>query len=154
MSTVRVERTIPAPIEDVFAVLSDHAGYTGFRGITEAELLERGSPEPNGLGALRRIKSPLFEFEEEITHFEAPTRFDYLIRKVNIPLEHDGGSLSFEERDGGTHVDWVSSWKIAVPVVGGALGPLSVVLIRAAFKEMLRGTEKRVASGEPAPARR
>ena len=86
MATVNVERTIPAPIEAVFDVISDHAGYSRFPGIQSSELVREGEAEPNGLGALRRIRSRPLRFEEEITRFERPSRMDYLIVDVNAPI--------------------------------------------------------------------
>ena len=55
MSSVHVTRSIPAPPEAVFDLLTDHADYDRFRGIGGSELLGEGDPPPNGVGALRRI---------------------------------------------------------------------------------------------------
>jgi len=112
MRTVRVERTIAAPRERVFEVLSDHANYDRFRGIREAILLRKGEPPPNGLGALRRVLIGPLKFEEEITLYEEPARFDYLIVQINVPFDHQGGTIRLSEADGGTRAEWTSTFRI------------------------------------------
>ena len=41
MGSVHVTRTIPAPTEDVFDLLADHANYDRFRAIDGSKLLRR-----------------------------------------------------------------------------------------------------------------
>ena len=71
---------------------------TGSVPINGSELLREGEPPPNGVGALRRVKVRPLSFEEEITAYERPTRLDYLIVKLNVPLEHDGGAITLDTR--------------------------------------------------------
>ena len=60
---------------------------------------------------------------EEITAFERPTRMDYLIRKVNLPLEHDGGTIdALPGRRPGPGCSGARPSPSPVPVVGGAMG--------------------------------
>jgi len=120
MRTIRVERTVDAPIEAVFEVLADHANYDRFGGIRRAELIRPGAKDRNGVGALRRITIGPLSFEEEITAYEPPTRLDYLIVKLNAPYDHKGGSVRLESSDGAaTHAVWTSEYEIPVPLVGG-----------------------------------
>ena len=115
MRTVRVQRTIAAPRERVFEVLSDHANYDRFRGIRDSVLLRKGDPPPNGLGALRRVLiGPLkaLKMEEEVTLYEEPSRFDYLIVQINVPFDHQGGSIRLTEVEGGTRAEWLSTFRV------------------------------------------
>jgi uncharacterized protein YndB with AHSA1/START domain len=146
MPTVRVERTIEAPIEDVFDLLTDHANYDRFPGITDSELVREGSPERNGLGALRRIAAGPIRFEEEITAFERPRRMDYLIREVNLPLEHEGGTIVLEESDEGTRAAWTSTFRITITGVGAVFAAAGALVIRRSFARILRDTERRLAA--------
>ena len=117
MRSVRVERTLDAPIEAVFDVLADHANYDRFGSIRRSELVSEGEREPNGVGAVRRIWIGPLTFDEAITAFDRPARLDYLIVKLNVPFRHQGGSMRLEPRDGGTHVVWTSEF--SVPLTGG-----------------------------------
>lgn len=146
MQTITVQRTIPAPIEKVFDVLADHANYKSFPGVKDSVLVKEGKGDRNGLGAVRRIQAGGITFEEEITAYERPQRFDYLIIKCSAPLEHQGGSLRFERVGDATRVTWTSTLRIKVPVVGGLLTKLAAGKLGAAFGSMLKETERRLAA--------
>ena len=137
MARIDLDKSLTAPIDEVFELLTDHASYTRFRGFKTAELLREGTPDRNGVGALRRLVAGPLSFTEEITAFERPTRMDYVIREVNIPLEHDGGSIVLLQDGAGTRVHWTSVFTMPVPVVGGATGAGLAVAIRRGFVRLL-----------------
>ena len=142
MARIDLDKTLAAPPDEVFELLSDHAGYTRFRGFNTAELMREGTGDPNGVGALRALAVWPLRFEEEITAFERPTRMDYVIRKVNIPLDHDGGTIALSPAGSGTRVLWRSTFTVPVPVVGGALGAILAVLIRRGFVRLLDDVDR------------
>jgi uncharacterized protein YndB with AHSA1/START domain len=144
--TVRVEKTIEAPVEQVFDLLTDHANYKRFRGIRDSELLREGEPAPNGVGALRRVDVGRLRFEEEITHYESPLRMDYLIRKINAPLEHEGGSIRLQPTDGGTRAVWTSTFEVSTRGVGGLLTGVAATSIRRGFMRVLDDTDRMLTS--------
>ena len=146
MAQIDLDKTLAAPIDEVFELLSDHAGYTRFRGFTTAELVREGEGERNGVGALRRLAPGPLRFEEEITAFERPTRMDYVIRKVNVPLDHEGGSIRLEPAGVGTRVLWRSSFTMPTPLVGGPAAALFAVATRRGFVRLLEDIER--AAGE------
>ena len=151
MARIALEKTLDAPIDEVFELLSDHAGYTRFRGFSRAEMVREGDPDSNGLGAVRRLSASGLTFDEEITAFERPTRMDYLIRKVNVPLRHDGGSIRLTPAGERTHVDWRSSFTMAIPLVGGAAAALFAVGIRRGFVRLLDDIERVAGARAQAP---
>lgn len=142
MAEIRVEKRVEAPIEEVFQRLTDHANYVDFRGITDSKLTREGETARNGLGARRSIASGPIRFEEEITAFERPTRMDYLIREVNAPIEHEGGTITLEPDAGGTRVLWVSTFSVPIRVIGPALGALMAATIKLGFISVLRDVER------------
>ncbi len=144
MARIDLDKTVAGPIDEVFEALSDHAGYTRFRGFSTAELVREGTEERNGVGALRRLVVRPLRFEEEITGFERPTRMDYLIRKVNLPFRHDGGTITLSETATGTRVLWRSTFTVPVPVIGPALGALLAAGIRRGFVRLLDDIERLV----------
>jgi hypothetical protein len=145
MKSIHVTRTIPAPAEAVFDRLADHANYDRFRGIHGSELLREGEPAPNGLGALRRITVRPLVFEEEVTHYERPHRFDYLIVKLNVPFEHEGGSIRLTTEDGRTHVDWRSTFRVPTPVIGGLEELVFLPMLNRGFGRVLEDVERMTA---------
>ncbi|MGH8441292.1 MAG: SRPBCC family protein [Nevskiaceae bacterium] len=146
MQTITVTRTIPAAIEKVFDVLADHANYKSFPGVKESSLIREGKPDKNGVGAVRRISTGAVTFEEEITAYERPRRFDYLITKCTAPLEHEGGSLRFESVGNATKVTWTSVMRVKLPIIGGLLTKVMVGKLGQAFGSMLKETERRLAA--------
>lgn len=146
MKTITVTRTIPAPIEKVFDLLADHASYQANFGVKGSKLVKEGKPDKNGLGAVRWIDAGLMQFEEEITAYDRPRRFDYLIIRCSAPLEHQGGSVRLESIGNATKVTWTSIMRMKVPVIGGLLTRILAGKIGQAFGSMLKQTERRLAA--------
>lgn len=144
MPTVRTERTIEAPIGDVFELLTDHANYKQFSGISDSELLREGEADRNGVGAMRRVTVGPIRFEEEITAFERPARMGYLIRKVNVPLEHEGGTIRLEAIDDATRVVWESTFRFTTPGIGGLIGVVGAPSTKLGFDRVLRDVDRRL----------
>lgn len=155
MAQIVLEKTLNAPIEHVFELLSDHAAYANnFRGVTRSELKREGAPDPNGLGAVRAIATGPIRFEEEITAFDRPVRMDYLIVSVNAPVEHEGGSIRLEPAGEGTHVLWTSTFTATTPVVGRPMEAVLAAAFKRGFATMLDRTEavyQRSSPLEPVP---
>ncbi|MGQ0587083.1 MAG: SRPBCC family protein [Gammaproteobacteria bacterium] len=146
MKTITVTRTIPAPIEKVFDLLADHGNYKQNFGVKDSKLLREGKPDRNGLGAVRWIDAGPIQFEEEITHYDRPRRYDYLITRCSAPLEHQGGSIRFESAGNATQVTWTSVMRVKVPVIGGLLTRILAGKLGQAFGAMLKATERRLAA--------
>lgn len=146
MQTLTVQRTIPAPIEKVFDVLADHANYKQFPGVVDSKLVKEGKADRNGFGAVREIRVKQGWFREEITAYERPRRFDYLIIETSLPIEHRGGSVTLEAVAGGTQVTWTTTLRVKIPLIGGLLTPVALAPLRKAFGAMLKATERRLAA--------
>ena len=151
MVEIRLEMHLDAPIEHVFDGLADHANYDRFRPIGTSELIREGAEERNGTGAVRRLASKGISFDEEITAFERPTRIDYRILKVNLPLAHEGGSIRLTPAGNGTDVLWTSTGRITLPVIGRLLEAPSAAIFRRGFRQMLEDIEAEYA-GAPVAA--
>jgi uncharacterized protein YndB with AHSA1/START domain len=149
--SIRVQRRLDASPEAVFEVLADHARYDRFDGVRRAELVNPGERDPNGLGTVRWVWLGPLRFEEEITAFEPPTRFDYLIREVKtLPFRHDGGSIRLARVDGGTEAVWTSSFEIPIPVVGAFLDRIFARRLERGFAGVLERSAELAAAGSPA----
>jgi hypothetical protein len=146
VGAIRVDKTLAAPIDGVFELLSDHGNYDRFLGVTAARLTREGQTEPNGVGAVRSIALGPIHFEEEITAFERPRRMDYLIRRVNLPIDHDGGRITLEPDGAGTRVLWISTFGVPLPWIGGPLGLALAGTLRLGFVSLLEQIEVRLRS--------
>jgi ribosome-associated toxin RatA of RatAB toxin-antitoxin module len=142
MRTVHVTRTIPAPADDVFDLLADHANYDRFRPIHDSELLREGDPKPNGVGALRRIKVRPLTFDEEVTAYDRPVQLDYLIVKLNVPFEHHGGSIKLTRQEDATLVDWQSNFTVPTPLLGRIEELAWAPVLARGFRRVLEDVER------------
>lgn len=140
--SIHVTRTIPGPPEPIFELLADHANYDRFRAINGSKLLREGEPAPNGVGALREIKVRPLTFEEEITAYESPTRLDYLIVKLNAPLDHRGGSITLAPDGNATRVDWRSTFSVPTPMLGGVQELVWQPVLARGFRRVLEDIER------------
>jgi hypothetical protein len=133
----RVERTISASVEDVFAWLADPANLTASPLIFKAGW-SKGSPDP-GVGARRDALALGMWLREEITAWDPPRSYSYLIVRSFPAMNHDGGTLTMTPSTDGTHVKWVTS--LTFPARGG--GKVSEVitapLFRSGFRAILAG---------------
>jgi uncharacterized protein YndB with AHSA1/START domain len=142
MRTVHVTRSIPAPAERVFDLLADHAGYARFRGVTSSELLREGDPPPNGVGAFRRVRAWPLRFDEEITLFERPSRFDYRIVDINAPYEHQGASMRFLPVNGGTEVEWTTTFRVPTRWADGVQERVWSLALNRSLRRVLEDAER------------
>lgn len=142
MKTIRVQHTFHAPIDRVFDVISDHAGYVRLPGIKSAKVVKPGTTEPNGLGAVREISLGVPWFREEVTRFERPRRMDYRITSSRpLTIDHEGGSVQLETVGDTTLVTWTSTFQIKTPVIGGLLTRLAARNMRSMFAAGLAKAE-------------
>jgi uncharacterized protein YndB with AHSA1/START domain len=147
MQSLHVTRSIAAPPEAVFDLLTDHANYERFRGIDDSVLIREGNPAPNGVGAVRRIRVRPLRFDEEITAYERPSRLDYLLVDLNVPFEHHGGSIQLSPDGGRTQVDWRSSYTIPMPLVGGLQEIVWKPMLSRGFSRVLEDVERMTGAG-------
>lgn len=119
MFSIRVERQFNKSAEEIFAVLEDHANYQNFRAIDKSTLLENGTQETNGLGALREIVAGKSVLHERIVEFKRPHRLAYIIEySTPLPYQHELGLISLSEIATGTLVVWESKGHINIPLLG------------------------------------
>jgi uncharacterized protein YndB with AHSA1/START domain len=145
MQTITIKQTIPAPIEQVFDIITDHANYKQLPGISDSRLVKLGSPGKNGTGAVRWIKAGMATFTEEITRYERPTRMDYQITKSFPPVRHKCGSMRLEKTPDGTLVTWTTTVELRLPLIGRLLTPLLAAQLSKGFTELLQGVALRLA---------
>ncbi len=144
MQTITIERVIPAPSEQVFDLITDHANYKQFPGIKASKLVREGKPDKNGVGALREIDAGLAWFREEITVYLRPQRMDYVIRASRPPIEHQGGSVRLENIPEGTRVLWTTTFHVKLPLIGGLATKLMAPQLERAFGSILKTIERRL----------
>ena len=144
MVQVHVERTIAASPERVFDWLADPANLTASPLVLKAGWA-KGWSGP-GVGALREVTGVGVWFREEITAYDAPQSYSYLILRSFPPSDHEGGTLTFTPSGDGTHVDWVTTYTIPARAGGKVMEAVSSPLMRSSFRGILAGCAKALES--------
>jgi hypothetical protein len=141
---IHVRFHIDAPVETVFDAVSDHERFLS-NPKTHTTIARAGDPDPNGRGCLREVRAkPLVRFVEEITAWERPSSFEYVVRECTLPMRHHGGRLTFTREGAGTVIDWTTRFEIPVPLVGGALAKLAKGILSRAFDDFLGRAKARL----------
>ncbi len=123
MHTLSSSTPIDAPPEIAWEVMTDHELYARWVPRSRVELEVEGSPERNGVGAVRVFRIGPVGTYEEITAFEAPRRMAYRVLKIPLPVRNLRSELILVGREDATGCDlhWDSWFEPVVPLTGGAL---------------------------------
>jgi uncharacterized protein YndB with AHSA1/START domain len=137
MASFTMRRTIAAPVEVVFDVLSDHRRYSHLTPIRSSTLEREGEPAPNGVGAIRVLKLAGPSIREEVTEFEAPTRFAYRMLS-GMPVKSHVGTVDLSPSGSSTELVWRVDTTPSLPIPG----PAWVVMVRPAIVMLLKGVTR------------
>jgi uncharacterized protein YndB with AHSA1/START domain len=139
-------REVKASPETVFEVLTDHRGYADITPVRRSELEREGEPAPNGVGAVRVLRSLGPPLREEVIAYRPPSRFSYKMLS-GAPVRDHVGTVELEPRGEGTEVTYAVRTHSTLPLVG----PLVVATVKLAIKRLLDGvsaeSERRAAAG-------
>lgn len=147
MRTVIVERTIHAPIADVFDWLTDATNYTQVPVVRRITLLRPGDSALNGTGAVRIVVTPLLKLTEQILEYTPPTLMRYSIIRSTPPLRHEEGYISFEETESGTRVRWFTRYEVDSPFLPTLFTLLMHPVIGMGFHIVLRTAARELRQG-------
>ena len=92
--------------EAVWAVYSDHVGWSTWTGLGRVTLARAGQLELDGVGAIRAIDNFGLVVREEITGFAPPERLTYRLLPGPVPMHDHAGEVLFEDRGEATSVVW------------------------------------------------
>lgn len=115
METVTAQRTIAAPIDEVFDWCATTTNYTRSPLVLRARLARPGQGAPYGVGAVRLHTWLIGWFRERITSYDPPREFTYVVERGFPPIRHDLGRMTFTEVPGGTQVVWTTRVGLPVP---------------------------------------
>lgn len=123
--------TVAAPIEKVWATLTDHVGMASWAPGLTVSLGRPGAPEPNGVGAVRRIKTPGPgpDIVEEVTTFDAPHIFGYKALS-GTPFPGYTGEVRLTPSGTGTRIEYTVGSTASFPLVKAPLALVGQVLLR------------------------
>ena len=140
MVEIHLGRTIAAPVDQVFDWLADPANLAAAPLVLKAGYAKDSSGP--GAGAVREVVGLGTWFREEITAYDRPHSYSYLIVRSFPPFDHEGGTLTFAGSGDGTHVDWLSNYTHPARAGGKVLEAISYRLLCSSFLAILNGCAK------------
>jgi uncharacterized protein YndB with AHSA1/START domain len=129
---VTSQTTVDAPIDIVWAALSDHVGISRWAPGLSVTMDKVGSPDPNGVGAVRRIAAlgPAPDIVEEVVTFEAPHVLGYRALS-GVPFPEYSGQVRLSDEGGITRITYTLSSSARFPLVKAPLAAVCHGLLRA-----------------------
>jgi carbon monoxide dehydrogenase subunit G len=123
--------TVAAPIEVVWDTLTDHVGMMSWGPGITVTIDRPGSPDANGVGAVRRIATPGPgpDIVEEVVTYEPPNVMGYKALS-GTPFPGYAGEVRLTPAGAGTHIAWTISSTASFPLVKAPLATISQVLMR------------------------
>ena len=137
MAKFTVEKTVAAPPSTVFEVLTDHRGYSAISPIRSSTLEREGEPAPNGVGAIRVLKTLGPPIREEMTEYVPGERFGYRLLS-GAPLRDHAVTVVLTEHSDGTHVAYQIDTTPTIPLIGHGAIPI----VKMSVRQLLDGAAK------------
>lgn len=144
MVQIHLQRTIAAPVEQVFDWLADPVNLATAPLALKAEWAKDSTG--TGEGATRVVLGVGTWFREDITAYDRPHSYTYLIVRAVPAFRHDGGTLTFTPTDGGTHVDWLTNYTHPLFAGGKLMEKVSRPLLTSSFTAILAACAKALES--------
>jgi hypothetical protein len=122
MQTVEAQAHSSASREAVWRLVADVSSWSRWGAWRETGLEREGTPPPDGVGAIRVLKSetrrPVVS-REEVVVFEPPSRLQYKLLS-GLPLRDYRGTITLADAPGGgTDITWRSEFDAKIPLTGG-----------------------------------
>lgn len=117
---VEIERTTSAAPEVVWRWLADAASWSTWTGLTDTRLERAGTPEPDGVGAIRRFARSGGSSLEEVVVFDPPRHLAYVLLR-GLPIANYRADVVLDPDGAGTRVRWHSEFDTRYPGTGTAM---------------------------------
>jgi uncharacterized protein YndB with AHSA1/START domain len=144
MVEIHLERTIAAPVDQVFDWLADPANLAAAPLALKAGYAKDSSGP--GVGTVREVVGLGTWFREEITAYDRPHSYSYLIVRSFPSFKHDGGTLTFTASGNGTRVDWLTNYTHPIWAGGRLLEAVTRRLLRSSFLSLFTACAKELDS--------
>ena len=117
--SVSVGVRLDAPPERVWPLLAEVARWPEWSFVTKGTLVRQGSPDPDGVGALRHLTVLGVGSREEVLAVTPPTHLAYAIRS-GFPVRNHRADVTLAPDGTGTRLTWAARFDPVVPVAGPA----------------------------------
>lgn len=143
MQTITVEARSAARRAEVWELLARTATWADWAGFDEAVLEREGSPEPEGIGAVRSFRTGRRVTRERVVAFEPGAHLGYELLS-GVPIRDYRADVTLHETaSGGTVIRWESRFRGKFPVPAAAVKPKLEEFVQATADALARAAERR-----------
>lgn len=143
--TYEVKGTTRAPVEAVWSLVAHAERWKEWSFLTRSSRLRDGSPDSDGVGALRRFAVGRTGSEEEVVVFEPPGHLAYEARR-GLPVRYYRGDVRLQEDLVGTNIVWTGVLEPKWPGTGGLALAYVRLFARRFVRELVRYADRGTAA--------
>ena len=140
----RFVRRIDAPVDVVWDVLTDHAGYADWTPVPHARLVTPGGDDPNGVGAVRFLGVGPVGAQEQVLVSEPRAHLGYTVVS-GLPVRDYRADARLTDGGGWTQLEYTGSFRAVVPGTGPVLALGVRQVLATLVSSLAREAERRVA---------
>lgn len=144
MVHIQASQEIKALPEVVWSLVADASGWQRWSPMDESGLEQPGSPEADGVGAIRRFRTGRIVSREQVIAFEGPRRLAYTLLS-GLPLRDYRADVLLTPSPSGTRVEWKSQFRAKVFGTGWIYGFMLRRFLRQLLAALAAEAEKKQA---------
>jgi len=110
----RVEAVTKAPVDQVWPLIGEAARWRDWSFLTTSKLEREGSPDPDGVGAVRRFARNGVGSREEVLVWDPPGHLAYAILS-GFPVRDYRADVTLTADAAGTRIIWEGTYRPKIP---------------------------------------
>ena len=138
---VRARRWTSGPPERVWELVGRASNWPQWSLAKNASLEREGSPDPDGVGAIRRLSTGPGGTREEVITWEPPRLLEYRVLS-GLPIVDHRATLTLTANEGGTDIDWRATFDVR----RRWMAPMMKAFLSASMWALARGLAKKAAA--------
>jgi hypothetical protein len=142
----RVQARSSAPVDQVWPLLGEARRWKEWSFLTRTDLERTGTPEPDGVGAVRRFTRMGVGSREEVVAWDPPHHLAYSILS-GFPVRHYRADVTLVADGSGTLITWEGTFDDKIP----GTGRLLVAVMRALIGRFADGAARYAEQIRPLP---
>jgi hypothetical protein len=116
----RVEAATSAPVEVVWPLVGEARRWKEWSFLDRSDRERDGSPDPDGVGAVRRFTRMGVGSREEVVAWDPPHHLAYRILS-GFPVRDYRADVTLVPHEGGTRIEWAGTYEPRFPGTGAVL---------------------------------
>jgi uncharacterized protein YndB with AHSA1/START domain len=139
---VHVQRTSTASPDRLFELVADTEGYPAWSSFDSGRLEREGSPDRNGLGAIRNFRRGRVTGREEVVAYEPPHHYAYTVLSGVAVRDYRGDVTIAPTGDGGSAITWHSEFRAKRPGSAWISKRVLSKFVRELVEQLVREAER------------